>query len=67
MSDRRKDRLRFEPDFKRVRIKDSDYQKKMDRIWGEPDYEKDWKKTDWTSKNDEFDDDYWDDGYEDKR
>jgi len=65
MSDRRKTRLRFEPDMKRGRLKDSDYQKKMDRIWGEPDLEKDWKRTDWSSKgSDDYDDDYWDDDYQ---
>ncbi len=65
MSDRRKNRLRFEPDLKRGKLKDSDYQKKMDRIWGEPDLEKEWKRTDWSSKSsDDYDDEYWDDDYQ---
>lgn len=65
MSDRRKNRLRFEPDQKRGRLKDSDHQKKMDRIWGEPDLEKEWMRTDWSSKGgDEYDDKYWDDDYQ---
>lgn len=50
--------MRFEPDFKRVRLQPSDYQKKMDRIWGEPDYEKDWKKTNWDDEDEWGDDEY---------
>jgi len=58
MSDRKKNRMRFEPDFKRVRLQPSDYQQKMDRIWGEPDYEKDWKKTNWDDEDEWGDDEY---------
>jgi hypothetical protein len=59
MSDRRKNHLRVEAE-KRSRMKDSDYQKQFDRTWGQLDYEKEWKRTNWEDAYNEWeeDDDY---------
>jgi hypothetical protein len=59
MSDRRKSRLRFHPEDK-GRMKDSDYQKEIDRRWGKLDYEKEWRRTNWedVANWDDDDDNY---------
>lgn len=61
MSDRKKSHLRFEPHNK-GRMKDSDYQKEIDRRWGKLDYEKEWRRTNWEDVKDWNDDD--DDNYQ---
>jgi hypothetical protein len=61
MSDRRKSQLRFQPEDK-GRMKDSDYQKEIDRRWGKLDYEKEWRRTNWEDVANWDDDD--DDNYQ---
>lgn len=41
-------------------MKDSDYQKEIDRRWGKLDYEKEWRRTNWedVANWDDDDDNY---------
>ena len=55
MSDRGKHR--FEPEFKRGRLKDSDY-KKIGRLFGDKDYSRNWRKKDWRNEEEWDDDEY---------